>query len=577
MLQDLGPDLFASFPARALAGARVVWVNARWFARQGVDLSRPAMAEKVRRDLLERFALEAVPQNQSGEETSGCVTLSADRYGGSTGSLSGGSGRCAVRDDFNIKGIGRTPLAPVRVDWDHRHGHLWLPEALREAICSEIALAELPWGGVPTIAIIDVGETIEDPEDPKTLFRRRALVVRPNFVRPAHFERSIYFGSAGTRKSEQFLDAERTRGAVKAAGRAAGKGPALFDAIDAMFLRFAGQLGAARANKLWSGRFMSPNVSITGGLADFGIFRAVPNWRGLTGIPGEQLGQDLAHLATAIRSIYYYTRKYARDGSGGLGEDPLIRAVEVEIEAAFMRTLMAGLGVDAPAHAELRRRLAPLLRRFYQLQQRHVMRANSPEAEASPCLHEHLAGKPSGSPELETLAGSMKSAIDEHNAASSAHPVNLSNLQRWLAPRPSLYHVGLTQSVEAVARDVAAADETAEAIATAFIDRMVGLSRRTWPLLPAGFEIHGVGYRAGSAALHVEDLRTGRMGVWIECPVTAGGAPHPFGRPVTIAPPEGRFVVDAHRAMLYAPLDDGEWPGGVTIAGEYFELPALIA
>jgi hypothetical protein len=575
-LHDLGSSLFAPLSARPLASARVLWINARWFAQQGVDLSCRATAEAVRHRLLDAFAVEALTGAPPlGNDSREHAVLWADRYGGSAGGAQGGSGRCAVRGAFNIKGVGRTPLASADVDWDHRHGWLWLPEALREAICSEIARAELPWGGAPSIAIIDVGETVEDPADPKPdLFRRRALIVRPNFVRPAHFERSIYFGSAGTRTSDQFLDAERTREAFEAALGIAGGSAELFAAVDEMFLRFADQLGAARANKLWSGRFMSANTTIAGELADFGIFRAVPNWRKLTGIPGERLGEDMPHLATAVRSIYYYARKYAHAGvDAGRGEEALIQAVEAGVERAFIRTLLGGLGLDEVAHADLRDRLTPLLRRFYDLQQRHVMRANSPEAEASLCLHDFLLHDLAEPSALAEVARSIVQAISEHNAVSETQMVSLANLRRWLAPRPSLYYVALTEAVETVARDVVAAGQEGEAVTTEFIDRMIALSRRTWSLLPAGFEIDGVGYRAGSAVLYVRRPETGEPGVWIEC-AAAKGVVYPFGRPVAADAGLGEVIHGERRALLYAPLSGEGTPESATIGGEHFTLPA---
>lgn len=570
-LEDLGPSLYAKAAVRTLSDARIVWMNDRWFAEQGIDLNSSETRHSVRNDILARFAVEITAHDllSDGDQP----IFGADRYGGSTGAASGGSGRCAAREGFNVKGVGRTPLAPKQVDWDHSHGWMWLPEALREAICSEIAQAELPWGGVPCVAIIDTGRVVTDAADPRPqLFRRRALVVRPNFVRPAHFERSIYFGSAGTVSSDQFLDAERTRQAFTAATEAAGGRAQLFSSLDEMMLRFGSQIGAARANKLWSGRFMSPNVSIDGSLADFGIFRAVPNWHRLTGIQSERLGQDGPHLAAAIKSLYYYARKYVGVDHGVRSEDALFGAVEAEIEASFIRTLLDGLGARELAHAGLRDELSPLLQEFYSHQQRYVMRANSAEAEASPCLYDYLTRTDLHTPRPLALARAIREKIGAHNSAQPAWRLSTANFSRWLAPRPALYYVALGESVERAAREVATAGASAEQVATAYIDRMVGSSRRTWRLLPAGFEIRGVGYQQGAAVVYVSGSDDGRPGAWIECPCS-DGIGFPLGHSVCLEELENTVITDNGQAMIYVPIETDLRVKTVEIGGTRLDLP----
>src|SRR5206468_820219 len=110
------------------------------------------------------------------------LTFHADRYGATSGSAHGGSGRVGTNGPFNVKGLGRTPLASTMSDWQHSHGCLWLEEAVREAIYSEVADAEFPHGAVPVVAIIGTGirHELEDGA-----VGERALLVRPSFLRLA--------------------------------------------------------------------------------------------------------------------------------------------------------------------------------------------------------------------------------------------------------------------------------------------------------------------------------------------------------------------------------------------------------
>jgi hypothetical protein len=103
---------------------------------------------------------------------------------------------------------------------------------------------------------------------------------------------------------------------------------------------------------------------------------------------------------------------------------------------------------------------------------------------------------------------------------------------------------------------------------------MIALSRRTWSLLPPGFEIDGVGYHAGSAVLYVRRLETGQPGVWIEC-AAAKGVVYPFGRPVAAAG-LGEVIHGGRRALLHEPLGGEGTPTSITIGGERFTLPAPI-
>lgn len=198
--------LYSRFTAQRLKFARVAWLNERaWFLR-GVDVSRLDIMRLLCEELIRNFAfvtprLERLPSVDAPFLSDDSETFSADRYGGSFGTIHGGSGRCGSRLGLSVKGIGATPLCSDEADWYHKHGCMWLEEAIREAVLGEIAALEFPHGAVPTLAIIDTGIRVVREDGSREA--PRALVIRPEALRVAHMERSIFFGNAGEKTSDQ--------------------------------------------------------------------------------------------------------------------------------------------------------------------------------------------------------------------------------------------------------------------------------------------------------------------------------------------------------------------------------------
>ena len=223
-------------------------------------------------------------------------TVHADRYGDPRGtSPHGGSGRVATVGRFQVKGIGRTPLVGDAT-WIHSHGLMSLTEAVCEGIHGEILDAELPFGALPVIAIIDCGETMKTPHDEL----RRALAVRPAALRPAHLLRAASFVGATDLVVTPSPDAARVRDAIS---RVASMSDAdrsqinlprdLADLLD----RLARQAATADALRLFTGGLFAGNVSLTGALLDFGVARALYSWASLQlHSHARGFGQDLERL-----------------------------------------------------------------------------------------------------------------------------------------------------------------------------------------------------------------------------------------------------------------------------------------
>ena len=176
---------FVRVSVRRVRDAKLVWVNWPYLRELGVVVDPGEMTIERARPLLRLCALRIPEATEPDELFCGPnVTVYADRYGGDGVGTNGGSGRAATRGELQIKGIGPTPLVDDLAPSDHRHGSLFLNEALREAVWGELNHHELPHGATRIIAVIDLGSFITLADGRKM---RRGLLVRRFPVRPAHF------------------------------------------------------------------------------------------------------------------------------------------------------------------------------------------------------------------------------------------------------------------------------------------------------------------------------------------------------------------------------------------------------
>ena len=159
-LSEFGSQLLVPFTVNRLPRPSVLWLNCRWFRRQGLCVAPNTTSRRqVETILLDNFAYLVAAQ-KGDDGLSGSKVVFADRYGDPGGlSPHGGSGRVANIGRFQIKGIGPTPLVGTAT-WMHSHGMVTIDEAVCEAIFAELMNAELPYGSAPVIAIVDTGELV---------------------------------------------------------------------------------------------------------------------------------------------------------------------------------------------------------------------------------------------------------------------------------------------------------------------------------------------------------------------------------------------------------------------------------
>lgn len=333
---------------RYLPDARVVWINPRTMKDDPSFKDCGGTREAYVAHLLLCCAYALAESENHGP----VVTGYADRYGGIGIGRNGGSGRAAMVHGYHVKGIGRTPLVSPLTDHGHASGGAYLEECVREAIFSELVAAEFPGGAVPILAIIDTGLTQVWQTDRGPMRERHCLIVRPAFLRPAHFERAAAF--IGEHPKEGYRDALRVRQSFGAAIKLWGN-DALRDTYRTFWLTWAEQLAYAFVHRLPHGGDNTSNIAMDGRLLDFGGMTAVPSWARISTVMGcAPSGENLRPLINAIQIHTAAWDRYVSAEDGRPGEaSRLIGAAVQRYQQAVVREVLRVAGLTRPQTAHL--------------------------------------------------------------------------------------------------------------------------------------------------------------------------------------------------------------------------------
>ncbi|MCC8626468.1 protein adenylyltransferase SelO family protein [Xanthomonas vesicatoria] len=516
-LASVSTSMLVPFPVGKLPDASVLWLNERWFHDLGIAIHDKPTRTSISASLLERFAVTSL-EAHCVAGSFGRQTLGADRYGGSGGAIHGGSGRCGSDGMLIAKGTGPTPLVSEAHDWSHSHGCLYLYDAIREAVASEILNAELPHGAVPIVAIIDAGFSLArtDADEPE----RCAILIRPAFLRLAHFERSLYFGTAGNADSDQFQDSLRVRDAIhfadEHAQRDAGNSNGLGVDLSGLYLRLAEQIAASRAHRLWTGRPTSDNITLNAQFLDFGGFRAVPSWKHGTDGHRHFFGDEMRDVRHSLPSLAYFFKKYSRFDKAIANIDRLLIQIKHHMEAAFLHHCAEACALPESSQEVLQ--FNTLIARYYREQQRRDYAFDQPAKhnERHDWLSDHLRGKATQGSQLgEEIAAFLRTLpnADLHLCAAN----------RWVRPRPRLsYRVSKRRAIKLV-RSILADRSSGPERVSAFIATEVAVSRRVWKGLPSHWLVLGYASDHVSTALYFFDTHRMAYTVQLDGPRVCGG------------------------------------------------------
>lgn len=273
---------------------RSVWINTDVYGKTDADIA--AMRKVAYRDWA-----YTVTNSQYGK------TIFADRYGGTGIVTYGGSGRAAIIDDVQVKGVGATPLVSKSADWHHSHGMMWLEEALREAVFSEVVHREFPCRGIRTLAVIDLGA---EALDHNGVSQRTALLVRAFSARPAHVQRAMGFSSVGTSgvaELDHLSDVRRVKLHVEIATELAlGKCP-----LTSLASSLGRQIAYSHVIGWFHGGFTSASTDLNGRLIDFGSARFLPSWRRASfEQSGPCFGEELYYAEVTLATAQLSFKKY---------------------------------------------------------------------------------------------------------------------------------------------------------------------------------------------------------------------------------------------------------------------------
>lgn len=314
--------LLVPFEMQRITGARVLWLNKLWLQEKGVDVASKDVIDCIESWVIESFAFAIANSTNVSCEGESRVFF-ADRYGSTyERSPHGGSGRVATVDCFQIKGVGRTPLAGAGASLGHSHGCLSMSEAVREAILSEIARVEFPYGATPVIALIDTGLRYSSPDTSETYEQdaTRVLLVRPAIFRLAHLQRAPSFNvGQPSYLGDQVADAERTRRVIHL--WLLGELPEI-PPIEQIFCRAAEQAAYGFVHGFFNGGYFSSNIGTSGALLDFGnahVFNSWSCYRVVPRAPG--FGEELRSLYSIIDSISFHAMRYGRINTDGWVSD----------------------------------------------------------------------------------------------------------------------------------------------------------------------------------------------------------------------------------------------------------------
>jgi len=208
----------------------------------------------------------------------------ADRYGGSGIGMAGGSGRCAAYGGLQTKGVGVTPLVTTEANEWYRSGTLSVESAVLEALFAQVYQAALPFGAVPTLAVM----LVHPPASGVASRTARALAMRPFVLRPAHFMRNLLHPSERLPQGLSAPGLTRDAFCVQQAftqlanGLGASMGLSLPGAGEAEFIdhalcelarRMAWQFAAGFAKRLPHGTISPSNLALNSQYMDFGLSR----------------------------------------------------------------------------------------------------------------------------------------------------------------------------------------------------------------------------------------------------------------------------------------------------------------
>lgn len=259
------PSSAVPFSVSRIDGARTLWLDEPALNARG---DGPWSFERFGREF--GFAVDGTPCFATVEfDRARSKQLHAERYGGFGTGRHGGGARVGNWSGFQLKGVGKNPLAgpsdgSINGEF-HSFGGFPIADALCELINAEVLSHVLPVGAVKCFGLILAGErTAFYPQRVDAEPSLGAILVREQCLRPAHFLRNGAFEVTPQLLMESGNDVARVRTMCRSFRDAVGGDRAFVKYVGSFLARCANQLTLARLFRVNHGSLSPSNLSTDG-------------------------------------------------------------------------------------------------------------------------------------------------------------------------------------------------------------------------------------------------------------------------------------------------------------------------
>jgi hypothetical protein len=266
----------------------------------------------------------------------------AERYGGIGIGRHGGGVRCGNNDKYQIKGIGKNPLASEKAGSWHSYGGLNLVDAIYESINSVVLQIIMPIGVATCYGLIITGDnTAFMPGKVSGSHGYGALMVREACLRPAHFIRARDFKLNTTQKHFILKDSARVRQVNKQLAVKFGETSSFISQFGRILSNFANQFAFARAARIIHGSLSTSNLCLDGRWLD--LTNASFLTGGVNTAGSSSFYEEPSKMLDVIEEFIY---TYAKYNQIQLNPQPLFNYYLEQFDAYFKLHISYVLGIN---------------------------------------------------------------------------------------------------------------------------------------------------------------------------------------------------------------------------------------
>lgn len=297
----LHKSVLVPFIAYHVEKSKVLWANIELFHEYGYLQDKLYIDEDCKSWIIGEFSYVTDEDFSNSNQR----VFYAERYGGDGIDYNGGGGRTGLYKNFQIKGIGSTPLVSSLTSVPYKNGRCGLAEVIKDAIWGEVGNIILPHGAARCFALIE----IECPISRTKFF----LSVRENLVRPAHFMRAAYFKPKGRfeNNSSDIIRVLKNKEALNFNLYNIYNSSNMIDGLHIMYAHWAEQVAFTQAHRLFHGALTPSNICLDGKWIDFGTMSSIGRHCNVIIARGKDpFWMEPNSIANIIDSFIYNANKY---------------------------------------------------------------------------------------------------------------------------------------------------------------------------------------------------------------------------------------------------------------------------